>query len=825
MATTKATYTQSGSTTVDFSIPFAYLKSSDVSVYVNGVKQTAWSFHNATTVRFDSAPTPGDKIEIFRMTGVDTLSATFYAGSAVKSEDLNDNFNQTLYRSQEIEDRFVSTDLASTMARDLTMGEDADIIMGKDSNITFEGATDNAHQTTLTVEDPTATRTITLPNVTGTVVTRGDTGSVAIGMIAADAIDGTKIADASINSEHYVDGSIDTAHIADSQVTKAKIAGDAIDGTKIEDNAVDSEHLAADSIDAEHYAAGSVDATALATNAVTTVKITDANVTTAKINDSAVTTAKINADAVDGTKIADNAIDSEHITAGAVDLAHLSANSVDSSKIVDGSIVNADISGSAAIAHSKLANVTDGQILVGNGSNVPTAVAVSGDVTISNTGAVTIATGAVEHAMLAGDAVDGDNIADDSINSEHYVDGSIDTAHIADDAITLAKLAGIARGKIIYGDASGNPAVLAPGSNGQVLKSDGTDISWGTDSTGGGGSGSTDLSATANGTSLTIESSSGNNVSLPAATTSAWGVMSDEDKTKLDGIETSATADQTGAQIKTAYEAESDTNAFTDAEKTKLSGIEASATADQTAAEIRTAVEAASDSNVFTDADHTKLNGIEASADVTDATNVDAAGAVMNSDLDGKGELLVGDGSGDPSALAVGTNGYFLKADSSTATGLTWAASTSGLIFKAHMGTTQDISTATDTTVQINTETFDSDSMYDAGNYKFSPSSSNGYYNLYAKVHLVVGSQDHSIQVSIVREPAGGGSDIYEATSYAWNDSFSSSTEMSVEVSTIVKVEADDSFFVEIWQNAGSTKTVQATLRKTTFQGYFIRGI
>jgi len=47
---------------------------------------------------------------------------------------------------------------------------------------------------------------------------------------------------------------------------------------------------------------------------------------------------------------------------------------------------------------------------------------------------------------------------------------------------------------------------------------------------------------------------------------------------------------------------------------TKLDGIEASATADQTNAEIRTALEAASDSNVFTDADHTKLNGIAASA-------------------------------------------------------------------------------------------------------------------------------------------------------------------------------------------------------------------
>ena len=103
------------------------------------------------------------------------------------------------------------------------------------------------------------------------------------------------------------------------------------------------------------------------------------------------------------------------------------------------------------------------------------------------------------------------------------------------------------------------------------------------------------------------------------------------DGTKLDGIEASATADQTGAQIKTAYEAE--TNAFTDAQFTKLGGIEASATADQTAAEIRALVESATDSNVFTDADHTKLNGVEASADVTDTANVTAAGALMDSEL------------------------------------------------------------------------------------------------------------------------------------------------------------------------------------------------
>ena len=95
---------------------------------------------------------------------------------------------------------------------------------------------------------------------------------------------------------------------------------------------------------------------------------------------------------------------------------------------------------------------------------------------------------------LAATGIPGAKIANDAIDSQHYADGSIDTAHIADDQVTQAKiannavgldeLAGIARGKIIYGDASGDPAVLTAGSNGQVLQSDGTDISWQNNSAG-----------------------------------------------------------------------------------------------------------------------------------------------------------------------------------------------------------------------------------------------------------------------------------------------------------------------------------------------------
>ena len=91
-------------------------------------------------------------------------------------------------------------------------------------------------------------------------------------------------------------------------------------------------------------------------------------------------------------------------------------------------------------------------------------------------------------------------------------------------------------------------------------------------------------------------------------------VFTDADHSKLNNIEANATADQTAAEIKTAYETNSNTNALTDALLSKLNAIEANATADQTNAEIRAAVEAASDSNVFTDADHSKLNAIEAGA-------------------------------------------------------------------------------------------------------------------------------------------------------------------------------------------------------------------
>ena len=51
--------------------------------------------------------------------------------------------------------------------------------------LVFEGATDDNFETTITAADPTADRTITLPNRSGTVITTGDTGTVTGSMLAS----------------------------------------------------------------------------------------------------------------------------------------------------------------------------------------------------------------------------------------------------------------------------------------------------------------------------------------------------------------------------------------------------------------------------------------------------------------------------------------------------------------------------------------------------------------------------------------------------------------------------------------------------------------
>jgi hypothetical protein len=104
--------------------------------------------------------------------------------------------------------------------------------------------------------------------------------------------------------------------------------------------------------------------------------------------------------------------------------------------------------------------------------------------------------------LFAGDGL----TASSSVMAVNVDDSTIETnsdaIRVKDNGVTLAKMAGLTRGKIIYGDASGDPAALTVGSNTYVLTSDGTDVAWAAAAGGG-----VSLSGSTNNTVATVTGS------------------------------------------------------------------------------------------------------------------------------------------------------------------------------------------------------------------------------------------------------------------------------------------------------------------------------
>ena len=161
--------------------------------------------------------------------------------------------------------------------------------------------------------------------------------------------------------------------------------------------------------------------------------------------------------------------------------------SVGSLALADGSVTGAKIAGDAAIALTQLEAVArgrvvignssadgaivdasgNGKILVGDGTDL-NSVAVSGDVTLASTGAVTIANNAVQLAMLNADVIVSDGGLEKAVGGIQIKDDGIDP---------ITKITGHAdrKGQLISYDDSGDPEYVAKGTTGQVLKGNGDD--------------------------------------------------------------------------------------------------------------------------------------------------------------------------------------------------------------------------------------------------------------------------------------------------------------------------------------------------------------
>jgi len=155
---------------------------------------------------------------------------------------------------------------------------------------------------------------------------------------------------------------------------------------------------------------------------------------------------------VDHSKL-NNLVDNATISDGAITSGKIAGSAITSAKIAAGAISNTAISSTAGISLSKLESATDAnpRVLIVGSDSKPAYQDVSGDATIDATGALTIASDAVETAMVADSAITASKIAHNSIDSDRLqanavgaselADDAVDTAAVADGAITNAKLA------------------------------------------------------------------------------------------------------------------------------------------------------------------------------------------------------------------------------------------------------------------------------------------------------------------------------------------------------------------------------------------------
>ena len=202
MATTEKTYTLSNTSTGPYTFTFPYIKEADVKVSKNGTELDLTTEYTQATTSITLVDTPeiGDKIRIYRVTDDSGLTATFYPGSAIRSTDLNDNFTQNLYSTQEVVSRYY--DIGGT----LPLEGDMDAADNKITNVgTPTAQTDAANKEYVDDQD-------NLLAGTDLTKTKDDTANTitidhdAVGASSVNNSDGTVIQDLTISTTGHVTG-------------------------------------------------------------------------------------------------------------------------------------------------------------------------------------------------------------------------------------------------------------------------------------------------------------------------------------------------------------------------------------------------------------------------------------------------------------------------------------------------------------------------------------------------------------------------------------------------------------------------------------------
>ena len=346
-----------------------------------------------------------------------------------------------------------------TVTGDLTVSGTQTVVntvtMNAANAVVFEGATADEHETTLTIENPTADRTVVIPNVSGT-----------LAVLAADSDVAITSTPEELNLLNGVSGLV--------QADFTKLA--AVDATADELNLLDGGASVGASItlaNGDGFVVNDV-----STGTMKTIPASD--ISTYVGDNDTTYTAGVGL-SLSGTTLALDLSELSTVPPADGDFfSTLDSDGANEQKTSTTALATL-FAGAGMTATSSVLNVIGGTGITANAD----------DISIDSTVTTLTGTQTLTNKTLTAPTLTTPALGTPASGVMTHMTGAV-TASIVDNAITLAKMAGIARGTIIYGDASGDPAVLAVGTADQVLTHDGTDVAW---ADAGGGGGAADLQA------------------------------------------------------------------------------------------------------------------------------------------------------------------------------------------------------------------------------------------------------------------------------------------------------------------------------------------
>ena len=503
---------------------------------------------------------------------------------------------------------------------------------GVDASIVFEGATADAHETTLTVVDPTQDNTLTLPNTTGTIVVATAVQTLTNKTLTSPTISGSPVitglssagmSASSATPKDYVDSILGSATAASTSAASAatSAASAATSATSAASSASASATSATASASSASAAATSATSAATSASAAATSATSAANSATAAATS-----------ATSAAASATTAANSVATIAGYATTASNSASAAATSAASASASATAAATSATSAAASAASIVGDAAAAATSAASASTSAASA--LTSATSAAASATTAANSVATIAGYATTASNSASAAATSAASASTSASSA--ATDAASAATSASSAL------TSANSAATTYDNFDDRYL-----------------GAKSTPPTLDNDGNALITGALYWNSVSneMFAWTGSAWGSISSTAAifrfryTAAGGETSESGPDDNGLTL--SY--------LPGKEQVYLNGVLLVRTEDYTASN-GTSISALSPALTAGDV-----------LEIITFTAFDLATAIPNTIFDAKGDLIVASGADTAGKLTAGTNGYFLKANSSAALGIEWA--------------------------------------------------------------------------------------------------------------------------------------------------------